>query len=111
MRMVNPLRATPPINYTDLRHLVLATAEKFGDKPLYDYDEAGERKTVTYRGFADMVEAFAEGLLAHGLAGRRIVMIGETHPAYLATYIATVCTNGTVIPMDKELAPEQVLAP
>lgn len=110
MRMVNPLRATPPINYTDLRHLVVATAEKFGDKPLYDYNEAGERKTVTYRQFADMVESFADGLLAHGLAGRRIVMIGETHPAYLATYIAAICTNGTIIPMDKELAPEQVLA-
>ena len=110
MRMVNPLRATPPINYTDLRHLVVATAETFGDKPLYDYNEAGERKTVTYRQFADMVEAFADGLAVHGLAGRRVVMIGETHPAYLATYIATICTNGTVIPMDKELAPEQVLA-
>ena len=110
MRMVNPLRATPPINYTDLRHLVVATAEKFGDKPLYDYNEAGERKTVTYRQFADMVEAFADALAARGLAGRRVVMIGETHPAYLATYIATICTNGTIIPMDKELAPEQVLA-
>ncbi len=110
MRMVNPLRATPPINYTDLRHLVSATAEKFGDKPLYDYNEAGERKSVSYRAFAELVEAFANALEAHGLAGRRVVMIGETHPAYLATYIATVCTNGTVIPMDKELAPEQVLA-
>ena len=108
MRMLNPLHSIPPINYTDLRHLVVNTAETFGDKPLYDYYEGGERKSVSYPEFAGMVESFATALHALGLAGRRIVMIGETHPAYLATYIATICTNGTIIPMDKELAPEQV---
>lgn len=110
MRMINPLHTVPPINYTDLRHMVLATAEKFGDKALYEYLENGERKTVSYRGFADMVELFTTALSAHGLAGKRVVMIGETHPAYLATYIATIVTNGVIIPMDKELAPEQILA-
>lgn len=110
MKMLNPLHSIPPIDYTDLRHLVSYTAEKYGDKPLYEYNEAGERKVVTYRSFADMVENIATALDARGLAGRRIVMIGETHPAYLATYIATVSTNGTIIPMDKELAPEQVVA-
>ncbi|MBO7762525.1 MAG: AMP-binding protein [Clostridia bacterium] len=110
MKMLNPLSSIPPINYTDLRHLVVNTAETFGDKPLYDYNEGGEKKTVTYPGFAAMVESFATALDAAGLAGHRVVMIGETHPAYLATYIATICTNGTIIPMDKELAPEQVAA-
>ena len=110
MRMINPLHSTPPIFYENLRHLVFATAEKFGDKPLYEYLEGGERRAVSYREFATMVEEFATALDAHGLAGGRIVMIGETHPTYLATYIATVATGGVIIPMDKELAPDQVEA-
>ena len=110
MRMLNPLHSIPPINYTDLRHLVQATAERFGDKPLYEYLEGGEKKVVSYRAFAEMVEDLANAFIARGMAGSRIVMIGETHPAYLATYIATVSVNGTIIPMDKELAPEQVTA-
>ena len=110
MRMVNPLQATPPVLYTDLRHLVYETAETFGDKPLYDYLEGGEAKTITYRGFADMVEALGTAFEARGLVGGRIAVIGETHPAYLATYIAVVATGGTIIPMDKELAPDQVAA-
>lgn len=110
MKFLNPLHATPPIFYSDLRHLVVATAEKFGEKPLYEYLEGGERKTVSYTDFASMVASFATALDAHGLAGGRIVMIGETHPAYLATYIATVAMNGVIIPMDKELDPEQVKA-
>ena len=57
MKMLNPLRSVPPINYTDLRHLVAYTADQYEDKPLYEYNEAGVRKVVTYRGFADMVAA------------------------------------------------------
>ena len=110
MRMTNPLHSTPPIFYENLRHLVFATAEKFGDKPLYEYLERGERRAVSYREFATMVEEFATALEVHGLAGGRVVMIGETHPTYLATYIATVATGGVIIPMDKELAPDQVEA-
>ncbi len=108
MKMVNPLHSIPPIFYSDLRHLVTATAEKFGDKPLYEYLEDGENKVVTYRGFASMVESFATALSLRGLAGGRIAVIGETHPAYLATYMATVILGGVIIPMDKELASEQV---
>lgn len=110
MRMVNQLQATPPVFYSDLRHLVYETAETFGDKPLYDYMEGGEQKTITYRAFADMVEAFGTALEVRGLLGGRIAVIGETHPAYLATYIATIATGGVIIPMDKELAPDQVAA-
>ena len=110
MRFVNQLHSTPPIFYSDLRHLVVATAENFGDKPFSEYLEAGERKTVTYRDFHNMVASFATALDVHGLAGRRIAVIGETHPAYLATYLATVIMGGMIIPMDKELAPEQVAA-
>ncbi len=108
MKMVNPLHSIPPIFYSDLRHLVTATAEKFGDKPLYEYIENGENKTVSYRDFAAMVESFATALSLHGLAGGRIAVIGETHPAYLAAYLATVILGGVIIPMDKELASEQV---
>ena len=108
MKMVNPLHSIPPIFYSDLRHLVTATAEKFGDKPLYEYNENKESRTVTYRDFAAMVEAFGTALSLRGLAGGRIAVIGETHPAYLAAYLATVILGGVIIPMDKELASEQV---
>ena len=110
MKMVNPLRATPPINYTDMRHLAAATAETFGDKPFCEWLERGEAHVISYREFADAVAAFGTALEAHGLAGGRVVVIGETHPYYLAAYLAVIATNGTIIPMDKELAPEQVVA-
>ena len=103
MRMVNPLQATPPVLYTDLRHLVYETAETFGDKPLYDYLEGGEAKTITYRGFADMVEALGTAFEARGLVGGRIAVIGETHPAYLATYIAVVATGGSAVYGEKAM--------
>ena len=39
----------------------------------------------------------------HGLAGKRVAIIGETSTSWLATYLAVLLTGGVAIPMDKEL--------
>ncbi len=110
MRMINTLKAEPPIFYTDLRHMVFTVGEKYGDKTLYEYHENGETKKYTYRQLRDNIEAFGTALIALGLAGRRIALIGDTHPAYLAVYIAAVSINSVIIPLDKELDLAQISA-
>ncbi len=110
MRMINNLKAEPPIFYDSLRHMVQVTAEKYRDKVLFDYLEGGEKKQWTYSKFAHAVESFGTALSLCGLSGKRIAVIGETHPAYLTTYIATVSTNSVIVPMDKELALSEIAA-
>ncbi len=109
MRMVNSAKEDPPIMYDDLRHMVLHTAEQFGDKELYSYLENGEMKTLCYADFKDNVVAFGEALYKTGLAGKRIAIIGETHPVYTAAYISVVSAGGTIVPLDKELSREQIV--
>ena len=45
-----------------------------------------------------------------GLLGKRVAVIGDTHPMYTTLYIATITGNGTIIPLDKELDISQVAA-
>lgn len=76
-----------------------------GEKIAFDYFvRGGEQKSMTYGEFAANIEAFAAGLNAHSMAGKRVAVIGETSPSWYIAYLATLCTGGVAIPLDKELA-------
>ena len=78
----------------------------FGDRIAYRYFVDGGKNLaeMTYGEFAAMVRDEAAGLSALGLAGRRVAVIGETSPEWVATFLAIVTSGGVAVPMDKELA-------
>jgi len=75
-----------------------------GDKTIYRYFEEGVLKYITYVDFAAMVEQTAAGFDRLGLKGKRIAVIGDTSPQWLATYLGALAAGSVIIPMDKELA-------
>mgnify|MGYP004668661629 CR=1 FL=1 len=110
MRMINNLKAEPPVFYDNFRHMVAVTGAKYGDKLFAEYDEKGKHKSITYAEMAENTSAFGAALYATGLSGKRIALIGDTHPLYLMSYLALLSTNSVAIPIDKELSPEQVVS-
>ncbi len=83
--------------------------ESHGDKIAFDYfDRAGNVRTMTYEKYARKIRAFCAGLKEIGKAGTRIAIIGETSPKWHIAYHATVCGGGVAIPLDKELAIEEI---
>ncbi len=109
MRMINNLHAEPPIFYTDFRHMIQVTSEQYGSKVLYEYQEDG-LKTWTYEDLKNGIWAFGTALRTAALPCHRIAIIGETHPAYLTTYLGTMCADCTIIPLDRELSQDQIVA-
>ncbi|MBQ9736106.1 MAG: AMP-binding protein [Clostridia bacterium] len=108
MRMVNNLQATPAKVITDLRHLVKSGAEVFGDKPLYYYIENRETKMCTHAQIWEDMNRLGQALDKLGLLGRHVAVMGEVHPAYTTTYLTVVNGNGVIIPLDKDIAPEEL---
>ncbi len=83
--------------------------EKHGDRILFSY--FGEKRAIidmTYGEFAAMVRRMAAGMTEAGMAGKRVAIIGETSPMWLASYLAIMATGGVAIPMDKELEIEMI---
>ena len=80
---------------------------KHKSKVLYSYFENvdGKRtlKDMTYSEFCQNVLKSAAGLTEMGYANKRIALIGETSPEWVASYLAVLATGGIVIPLDKEL--------
>ena len=83
---------------------VLMHVASHGDRLAYKYFENDKLQEMTYAEFYDMILSVAAGFDKLGLTGKRVAVIGDTSPQWLATYMGAL-TNGTVIiPMDKELA-------
>ncbi len=96
---------TPAHNALDFLDVV----RSHGDRVAYEYFVSPtETATLTYTEFADKVRSFACALTKNGLAGKRVALIGETTPEWVATYLAVLAVGGIIIPMDKELAPSEI---
>ena len=99
-----PVRNFPEI--TSFKHLLATMAER--DKTAYIYPQGKEYIHLSYKDFADMTLRLTAGLAEVGLAGKRIAVIGETSPEWVATYIAVIVSGGVIVPMDKELAIQEI---
>ena len=96
--------------YTPLQNFshLLSICEERGDRVLFKYRTGKEYATLSYGDFAALSRSIAAGLSAEGLAGKRIAVIGETSPQWVATYLAVVSGGGVIVPMDKELAVSEI---
>ena len=95
---------TPIDNFSHL----LSICESREDRPLFKYRAGKQFETMSYGDFAKLTRSIAAGLAAEGLAGKRIAVIGETSPQWVATYLAVVAGGGVIVPMDKELAVSEI---
>ncbi len=110
MRTYNNLKgSTSPKHVDNLRHLVRSSAEAFGNKPLYIWKEDGVEKTVSYQEHYEHMNAFGTALSLYGLMGRRIAVIGDTHPEWITTFKAVVNAGSVIVPLDRELDVDQII--
>ena len=91
-------------------HNLVEHLDGFGDRIIYrSFVDGGKNLAeMTYRDFAGKVRTEAAGLSALGFAGRRVAIIGETSPEWVATFLSIVTSGGIAVPMDKELAISEI---
>ncbi|MBQ7364403.1 MAG: AMP-binding protein [Clostridia bacterium] len=96
---------------TDLRHLIVTSAELYGDKARYIYKDKKSRqeKTFTYNDFLNEMNRFGTAMSLLGLMGKTVAVIGETHPAYIVSYYAVANGNGIIVPLDKEINDDELV--
>ena len=74
------------------------------DRIAYSYFEQGELRDMTYSQLNSLITNIAGAFNKIGLEGKRVAVIGETSPQWLATYMGALASGTIIIPMDKELA-------
>ncbi len=86
---------------------VVKQAQRYGDKDRYIYKVKKDERHFTFNDMLAHVNYISSALNKLGIAGKFVSVTGDTHPDYVATYIATVATGGVIVPLDKEISTEQ----
>ena len=63
---------------------------------------------ISFEEFGKQIKNLAEGLIDLGLEGKRIAIIGHNSYHWVKSYIATICSVGIVMPLDKGLQPSEL---
>ncbi len=100
---------TEPKTVTDLLQLSRTSAELYGERNLYVYIENKEEKRLTYKEFYERLLWFGTALSEFDLAGKAVAVVGDTHPFYMTSFIGVIASNGTIVPLDKDLGDDALV--
>ena len=95
---------------TDLKHMTEYSAKMYGDKTYFTYREKNDVvRNVSFNQMRDYINKLGTAFHKLGVMGKNIAVLAETRYEWIVSYLATVNGNGTIVPLDKELAPEQII--
>ena len=92
-----------------LYHNVELAAQKYGNRILFAFERNKTDYEISYSDFLEYVNAMTRGFIKLGLAGKRVAVIGENSPEWIATYIAAMTSGGVSVPIDVALSKEQLV--
>ena len=93
--------------FKDMRQLVEELAEMYDGMPAYSFRVNPRDKQATTRTFnqlRDDVRALGCEMVARGMSGKHIVLVGKLTYSWIVTYYATLATGSTLIPLDRDWA-------
>ena len=103
---LNELKAIP---VRSLYHNVELASQKYGNHPLFAFERHKIDYEISYREFYEYTNAMVRGFIHLGLAGKRVAIIGENSPEWIATYLAAITSGGVAVPIDVALSKEQLV--
>lgn len=93
----------------NIRALFREAAEQFGDKVVYKYfTSANDVGEMTYNQLYETYNAIGTAISDAGLQYTKIAILSENRPEWVISYGAIIGSASVVIPLDKELLPDQI---
>ncbi|MCR4804633.1 MAG: AMP-binding protein [Clostridia bacterium] len=95
----------------NIKHLMVTSTDLYPGNPAFKMKFPGDKAytTITYRQALDDINALGTALNAHGLKGKRVAIVGENCYYWCLSYLTVVGGVGVVVPLDKELAKEDLI--
>ena len=98
--------------FSDFREMTENVAARYPDRVALGYKKHPmdkETLTYTYKEGAEFIRGIGTELLAMGVSGERVAIIGEASPNWVFSYFALMSVGAITVPVDKDL-PETEIA-
>lgn len=93
---------------TTIKELMERSADLYGVRSAFLYDKGGAVGEISYARVYREVVAFATYLRSILPEGARVAVTGKNSYHWALTYLAVTCGVGVIVPLDKDLMPEQI---
>lgn len=95
---------------TDLKHMIETSAQIYQDNTAFYIkpDKNSAYVPISYKQMMKDVNGLGTALIVGNLKDKRIGIIGENSYMWATTYLASACGVGVVVPLDKELSPNEL---
>jgi len=100
-----------PLFMYDMRSLVEDMANRFGEKTAIAYKEKASDSEVVRKSYLTLredVRGLGTYLISKGLRGKKIALVGENSYGWACTYYTVMSIASVLVPIDKELAAEDI---
>ncbi len=94
---------------TDLKSMLEKTASNYPDKVCYKFYRNKQIEEITFGDFKKYMDYIGTALCKDGLGNAHVAVIGETTPEWIASYMAVVNAGGVIVPLDRELAFDEIV--
>jgi len=92
----------------NLKEMLYTSAATWPKKNAFLEKRDGVYEGITFNQYLLDVEGLGTELCARGLLGKRVIVTGENCYAWALAYMTVICGLGVVIPVDKEIPPEEI---
>ena len=92
----------------NLKEMLYTSAATWPEKNAFLEKRDGVYEGITFNQYLLDDEGLGTELCARGLLGKRVIVTGENCYAWALAYMTVICGLGVVIPVDKEIPPEEI---
>lgn len=97
-------------NIQTVRDIIDSSAELFADRPAFEIKKKDRHYEITYNEYRNDINALSSAFLLDGdFDGKRVAICADNCYEYCLTYLSVICSGGVIVPVDKELFPEDIL--
>ena len=91
--------------YENVRDLIEDVAKKYGEKTAFSYrikPSDKDKVCKNYITLRDDVRALSTEMIARGLAGKHLCLIGKLSYEWIVTYYSALTTGSVLVPLDRD---------
>ena len=94
----------------DLKEMLLGSVKLYGDDPAI-YEKNKDTKKFEPKTYSELlmdINGLGTTFIKKGMKGKKIAIIGENSYKWVVSYFSIVNGTGVVVPIDRELKPEEI---